>query len=137
MRPQEGCLAFTFEYEAYAKDDRGFVECRITYNFHPGSPETGRYSGPPENYDPAHEVEYLYAEREVIGAGGGKHWSRLHPGEFLDEQCQAYLHAREKCDLIEGLPNGGDPDPDATRDAREDRRLMERDEPVNWGDDCD
>lgn len=116
-------LCFTFEYEAYGKDNPGFVECQIHYNYTPGSPETGRYSGPPENYDPgsAYEVEYLYAEREVE-RDGKKVFERLKTGEFLDEQCVKYLDSREECDLID---DDDGPDADDCRDEMRDRMMTE------------
>lgn len=124
---QHASLGYTFEYDGRGTDP-GFVELQIHYNFTPGSPETGRYGGPPENYDPgsAHEVEYLHAEREV-DISGNKSWVKLIPGEWLDILCRNYLETREECDLIEGLPNGGERDPDDERDAVIERWWMERD----------
>lgn len=122
----KGTLSHTFEYDGYGGDP-GSIELRINYNFTPGTPETGRYSGPPENYDPGspHEVEYLYAQRE-IERDGKKSFQRMKTGEWLDGWCQSWLASREECDLIEGLPNGGERDPDDARDAEIDRRLTER-----------
>jgi hypothetical protein len=119
MKPVRGLLFFTFEFEAYPSRAPNHVECQITYNFWPGSPETGRF-GAPENYDTGsgHEVEYLYAERDV-GVGGQTIWQKLLPGEFLDEQCVKYLESRETDDLVE--PDDG-PDPDDARDALIERR---------------
>lgn len=126
----KGMLPHTFEYDA-PKDDPGCVELRIHFNFTPGTPETGRYSGPPENYDPGsgHEVEYLYAEREVVRADKYQNprtvFERLKSDEWLDEYCQSWLASREAVDLLEGLPDGGEPDPDRQREDREERRQME------------
>lgn len=125
---QKGMLSFTFEYEAVGKDDPGSIELQVHFNFTPGTPETGRYSGPPENYDPGsgHEVEYLHAAREAWEDGTKQVWRRLKTGEWLDEHCQAWLASRDEADLTEGLPDGGEPDPDRQREDREERRQMER-----------
>lgn len=134
-RPIKGTLCHTFEYDAIGKDDPGYIELQVHFTFYPGTPETGRYSGPPENYDPgsAHEVEYEWAEREVE-RGGKKVFERLKTGEWLDEHCQAWLASRDEDDLTQGLPCL---DPDAQRDDRDERRAMAREMPDNWGDDCD
>lgn len=123
-RAIKSSISFTFEYEAYAKDDPGFVECTIHYNYLPGTPETGRYSGPPENYDPgsAHEVDYLRAEREVE-RDGKKVWLPIADDEFLGEQCQRYLASRDEDDLAEG----SGPDPDLAYEDMLERRRMDRD----------
>jgi hypothetical protein len=103
----KGTLSFTFEYESGANDP-GFVELVITYGFNPGTPETDRY-GSPERYDPGsgHEVWFEFAERETE-RDGKKVFERLMPGEWLEGQCRTWLESREECDLIEGLPNGGE-----------------------------
>lgn len=129
----KGILNYTFEYDGRG-DDPGFVELQIHYNFTPGTPGTGRGVSL-ENYDPGsgHEVDYDHAERDV-GLGGQTIWQRLMPGEWLDGQCRNYLETREEDDLIEGLPNGGERDPDDDRDDRIDRELMERHRPNDEGD---
>lgn len=118
---QRGIIHHTFEYDA-PKGDPGSIELRIHYEFTPGTPESGRF-GPPENYDPGggHEASYVYAEREAWVDGTRKVWNRLKGGEWLDEFCQHWLSTREASDLIEGLPDGGEPDPDRLREDRADR----------------
>lgn len=116
----------TFEYEAVGKDDPGFVECRIHFDYTPGSPESGRY-GAPENYDPGGgcEIAYDYAEREVTNAYGKKSFETLMRGEWLDEHCREWLEKQDESDLENDLPDNR-PDPDRMREDREDRRQMER-----------
>ena len=126
-------VPYTFEYEAIGKDDPGCVECRIHYEFTPGSPEVGRF-GPVEGYDPGSgpEVGYDYAEREVT-KDGKTTWNRLKTGEWLDEQCRAYLAHQEPSELVD---DDEGPDPDDARDARIDRELTERDSPRDFGGEC-
>lgn len=110
MRSVKGMLRYTFEYEGVGEDDLGYFECRVHYDFTPGTPETGRgYMADPARYDPGsgHEVDYEYAERDV-GIGGQTIWQRLMPGEWLDGHCRAWLAEREECDLIEGTPDRGE-----------------------------
>lgn len=101
----KGKLGVTFEYDGYSGDP-GYVELTVHFGFNPGTPETGRYSGPPENYDPGspHEAWFDYAEREHTDPGGNKHWVRLMQGEWLEEWCQSWLASRDQADLFEGLP---------------------------------
>lgn len=125
MTQSKCTLPYTFEYDGRGGDP-GFVELQVHYFFAAGTPETGRF-GAPENYDPGSgpETDYDYAEREVE-VDGKKVWERLKPGEWLDEQCKRWLATRDESDLIEGLPSGGERDPDDARDAMIERRMMER-----------
>jgi len=121
----KGMLSHTFEYDGY-NGDPGHIELRIHYNFTPGTPEAGRgYLADPALYDPGsgHEVEYLYAQREVE-IDGKKTFQRLKTMEWLDEWCRSFLASRDADDLMEGIPSG--PDPDDARDAEIDRRLTEK-----------
>lgn len=129
----KGILNYTFEYDGRG-DGPGFVELQIHYNFTAATPEHHSYN--PENYDPGsgHEVEYLYAEREHWQDGTKQVWNRLKTDEWLDEQCRNYLETRDESDLIEGLPNGGERDPDDDRDDRIERDRMERERPSDEGD---
>lgn len=130
-----GIISYTFEYDGRG-DDPGCVELQIHYDFTPGTPGTGRGVSL-ENYDPGsgHEVDYDHAEREVE-KDGKKVWNRLKTGEWLDEQCRNYLETREEDDLIEGLPNGGERDPDDDRDDRIERDRMEREYSRDLGGEC-
>lgn len=106
MKSQKGMLCHTFEYDGVGKDDPGYVELRIYFDFTPDTPETGRgYMADPAKYDPGsgHEVDYEWAEREVE-RNGKKVFERLKSGEWLDEHCQAWLAKQEESDLIEGVP---------------------------------
>jgi len=127
----KGMIYYTFEYEPAGKGAPGYVELQIHYFFNPSTPETGRY-GSPESYDPGsgHEADYDYAERE-IERDGKKIFERLMAGEWLDGQCIRYFASREECDLIEGLPNAVERDPDDDRDERIERDRMERETPGN------
>ena len=116
----KGMLIVAFEYDGYGGDP-GHIEIRIHYNFTPGIPETGRgYLADPALYDPGsgHEVEYLYAQREVH-EDGKKVFRRLIYDEWLDGWCQTFLASRDADDLMEGVPSGPDPD-----DARD--RMMDQ-----------
>lgn len=120
----------TFEYEAVGKDDPGYVECRVHFDYTPGTPESGRYNCPPENYDPGSgaEIAFDYAEREVE-TDGKKVWNRLKTAEWLDEHCQAWLAAQDESDLENDLPDLSGPDPDDERDRQIDREMTERERP--------
>lgn len=125
MSPQKGMLEWLFEFDGPDDTD---VEVRIYYTYQRGI--AANVSGPADNWYPAepHEVEYEYAERQTRDPkqDGKLIWHRLKTNEFLDEQCQAYLASRDEDDLTEGLPDGGEPDPDRQREDREERRQMER-----------
>lgn len=116
----------TFEYETVGKDDPGYVECRVHFDYTPGTPESGRHNCPPENYDPGSgaEIAFDYAEYEMHGHKG--FWRKLIPGEWLDEHCKAWLAKQDESDLENDLPDPGGPDPDDERDQRIDRELTER-----------
>ena len=119
-------ICHTFEYEAVGKDDPGYVECRVHFDYTPGTPETGRgYMADPARYDPGSgcEIAFDYAEREVE-VDGKKVWNRLKTGEWLDEHCQAWLAKQDESDLENDLP---DPNPDRGREDAHERRMMERD----------
>ena len=137
----KGMLFYTFEYDTCGKYDPGFVELQVHFAFRPGC-EAQIYGDPSKCYPAeSYGVDYDYAEI-AVERDGKEIFERLKPGEWLDEWCQSWLASLDEAhlayasisapmarrndasvsgDLIEGLPNGGERDPDDDRDARFDR----------------
>lgn len=103
------------------------IEVRIHYTFYRGQPEQGpSYASGGQPAEPA-SVEF---DRAEILEGGTIDQSNLDvwANTLLQGQCHDWA--------IETACEDNQSDPDDARDAREDRRQMEREMPTNWGDEC-
>ena len=95
------CLSFGTDGEA----DYSEIDVVVTFDFTPGTPEYGRFSGPPENYDPGSpdEVENI----KIVSPDVDKETAGMIEDKLLDECYEAM--AQSAYEDIEALQPDDDP----------------------------
>lgn len=124
-------IEHTFEYVDW-NGDSDTVECRVHFTYRRGSPailwgDNAHPGDPPE-------VEFDYAEREHWVDGTKRVWNRLKTGEWLEEHCSAWFHAKDLGDIENAALADNEPDSDRGREDRIERRREERERPSDEGD---